>query len=151
MANQVLEKYGTATAITITLGGLANSAARQGTVVDNTTTRFSKVLVAASIKTGTSPTGNTLVSLYLIRDDGTIRTDAAGASDAAITPVNAQTIGTLTTKASPSTGDVLADLFVVYDPGPKWTVAVLNGTGVSLDATNGNHVIEFTGVNPEIQ
>jgi hypothetical protein len=152
MANLVLEKFGTATAITITLGSLANSGSRQGTIVDNTTNRYSKVEIAASIKMGSSPGGSTLVTLYLIRDDGTgTRTDSAGASDAAITLLNAQTIGTLSTKVSPSTGDVLSDLFVVYDPGPKWTIAVLNGTGVSLDSTNANHVVEYTGINPEIQ
>lgn len=153
MANEILSKFGSTTAITISLGGLASGSARQGTIVDNTSNKFPRVKVAASIKLGTSPTANTLISLYLISDDngsGPIRTDGAGASDAAITLRNAQAFGTLTTGGSPSTGDVLADVFTIDEPGAKWTVAVLNGDTVSLDATNGNHVIEFYGVNPEI-
>jgi hypothetical protein len=150
----ILSQFGSATGITITLGSLASGSARQGTIVDNTGTKFPRVLLAASVKLGTSPTANTLVSLYLLRDDtgsGPIRTDGAGASDAAITVLNAQLIGTLRSGGSPSTGDVLSDVFAVDEPGPKWTVAALNGTGVALDATNGNHTIEFIGVNPQLQ
>ena len=155
MPNSVLTRFAAASPITITLGGLANGSGRQGTLVDNTTTGYSRVTVGASIKLGTSPTANTLVSLYLIRGDnaGTpIRTDGAGASDAAIALKNAQSIGTLSTGASPATGDVLSDLFdVPFVPGPKWTVAVLNGTGVALDATSGNHVVSFVGAYDEVQ
>jgi hypothetical protein len=154
MPNAILDKFSAATTITIALGSLANGSARQGTVVDNTTTRYPKVLVAASIKLGTSPAANALISLYLIRDDngsGPIRTDGAGASDAGIALNNAQYIGTLSTGGGPSTGDVIADVFAVDSPGPKWTVAVSNGSGVTLDATSGNHTVEFVGVEPEIQ
>ena len=154
MANAILSKYASTTAITISLGSLANGSARQGTIVDNTSTRYPEVLVALSIKLGTSPTANTLVSLYLIRDDagsGPIRTDGAGASDASIALKNAQCLGTLSTGGSPSTGDVLADVFPIEEPGPKWTVAVLNGTGVALDSTGGNHTVEFVGIEPEVQ
>jgi hypothetical protein len=153
MSTTVSELYTAPSAITISLGGLVNGSARQGTIVDNTTTGYPSIMVGASIKLGTSPTANTLILLYLIRDDGAasapIRTDGAGASDAAITLKNAEVIGSLSTGASPATGDVLADLFPVDDPGPKFTVAVSNTSGVALDATNGNHKVEFVGINPK--
>jgi len=143
--------FGSSTALTITLASLANSTAgvgRQSTIVDNTTNAYTAVWVACNIKCGTSPTSNANVYIYLIRDDnnGTnIRSDGAGASDAALTVLNAQLIGTLKTGASAATGDVLKDIFYVPAPGPKWGIAIVNSTGVALDATGGNHVINYVG------
>ena len=156
MPNEIKSKFGNPTAITITLASLASSTSgvgRQGTIIDNTSDRFFKVEVTASIKLGTSPSTNTAVYIYLIRSDNSgsnHRTDQAGTSDAALTVVNAQVIGILG-KASPSTGDVLSDSWTVEDPGPKWTVAVVNSSGASLDSTGGNHYVGFVGINPEVQ
>lgn len=145
------EIFGASTALTITLGGLASSTAgvgRQSTIVDNTTNAYVAAWIACNIKCGTSPNSNALVYVYLIRDDnnGTnIRDDGAGASDAGLTVLNAQLIGTLTTKSSAATGDVLKGIFYVPNLGPKWGIAIVNSTGVALDATNGNHVINYVG------
>jgi hypothetical protein len=149
MTTAILPKMSTPAALTITLGGLTNGSSRQSTLIDNSTTRYSRIYIYPSIKMGTSPTVNTLVSLYLLRSDGTYATDLAGASDAAITLQNAQTFGTLVTTAT--TGVVLQDCFMIPDPGLKWGIAVQNGTGVSLDATSANHVINWVGEYPEIQ
>ena len=147
----ILPKRSAPAALTITLASLASGSARQASIVDNSTTRYQRIYLAAKLKLGTSPTANTLVSLYLIRSDGTITTDGAGSSDAAITLKNAQTLGTLSTGGSPATSDTLTDVFVVENPGPQWTVAVLNSTGAALDATAGNHLIEWVGEYLEIQ
>lgn len=157
MANVVLDKYASVVALTITLGSLATSTTgvgRQSTIVDNTTNRYQDILLSVSIKQGTSPTGNKSVQIYLIRDnnDGTaILDDNAGVSDAALTVLNAPLIGTLINKSSPSTGDVLAGNFLITRPGPKWGIAIVHDTGVNLDSTNGNHVVSYIGLNPEIQ
>jgi len=154
MPTSILPKFSASSAITITLGGLAHNAARQGTIVDNSATRHERVILHCKAKLGTSPTANGYVGVYLIRDDdgGTpIRDDNAGSSDAAITLKNARLIGSLLSGPSPATGDVLSRSFVVDDPGPKWTVAVLNASGVALDATGSNHAITFVGVSPEVQ
>lgn len=143
--------FAASTALTITLGSLANSTAgvgRQSTIVDNTSNAYTAIWLACNIKMGTSPSNNALVYVYLIRDDnnGTnIRDDAAGASDAALTVLNATLIGTLTTKAAAATGDVLKALFYIPNPGPKWGIAIVNSTGVALDSTNGSHVINYVG------
>ena len=50
-----------------------------------------------------------------------------------------------------ATGDLMQEGFVIEDPGPKWTVAVVHDTVAALDATNGNHVVEYVGINPEAQ
>jgi hypothetical protein len=143
--------FGASTSFTITLGSLASSTAgvgRQSTIVDNTSTAYTAVWIAVNVKMGTTPNSNALVYIYLIRDDnnGTnIRDDGAGASDAGLTVLNAPLIGTLTTKSSAATGDVLKGIFYVQAPGPKFGIAVVNATGVALDATNGNHVINYVG------
>lgn len=153
MANEIKEKFGTATALTITVASLANASARQSDVVDNSTLRARAVLIYAKIKLGTSPTSNKGVFFYLIRDDGVtnFRTDNAGASDAAITIKNARQVGALATGSSAATGDTLYGSFLIEDPGPKWALAVYNDTGATLDATAGNHSIEYVSVLPEVQ
>lgn len=138
---------------TITLGSLANGSGRQGTLVDNTTNLAIGAYISVSIKLGTSPTANTTVSIYLIRSDNNttaIEDDGAGASDAAWTQKNAVPIMILTTGGSPATGDVLKGVVYVPNLGPKFTVGVVNNSGVALDATNGNHVISYIGVTETI-
>jgi hypothetical protein len=154
MPSEIKDKFGSSTAFTITLASLANGSARQSTIVDNTTDRFSRVIVYTKIKQGTSPTGNKTVTAYLLRDDnnGTNhRTDGAGASDAVITILNATLIGIMNNKSSPTTGDVLYGEFIIDNPGPKWGIAIQNDTGVSLDSTGSNHWARFVGINPEAQ
>lgn len=154
MPSEIKDKFGSSTALSITLASLANGSARQSTIVDNTTDRFSRVIVYAKVKQGTSPTGNKTVTAYLLRDDnnGTNhRTDGAGSSDAAITVLNAQLIGIMNNKSSPSTGDVLYGEFTIDNPGPKWGIAIQNDTGVNLDSTGSNHWVRFVGINPEAQ
>ena len=156
MATPILPKFSAPIPLTITLASLANSSggsARQSTIFDNTTTRFQRITVFLKTKLGTTPTAGYL-GLYLIRDDGSgtpLRDDNAGASDAAITLLNAWQFGSIVTKAAPATGDILQASFVVENPGPKFALGVLNSTGVALDATAGNHVLEFVGEYPEIQ
>lgn len=148
--------YNAPAAITITLASLATSTAgvgRQGTVIDNTTTRFNRVEISASIKLGTSPVSNTAVYLYIIRsnNDGTaILDDIAGASDAAWTQKAAQVIGVLPTGPAAATGNVLSGNFIVNDIGAKWTVGVVNSSGVNLDSTGGNHVVSWNGMTIDI-
>lgn len=154
MANNIETEFGTATAFTITIASLASSTAgvgRQSTMIDNTTSRYSRLLVYVKFKQGTSPTGNRTVQVFLVRGDGTRRSDAAGASDAAITILNSQPIMTLSNKSSPSTGDVLEGWCVVDDPGPEFGIAIVHDTGVNADSTGGNHSAYYVGMNPEVQ
>jgi hypothetical protein len=148
--------YNAPAAFTITLASLASSTAgvgRQSTEIDNTTNKFNRIEVSASIKLGTSPSSNAAVYLYLIRNnnDGTpIRDDGASASDAAWTQKAAQLIGVLPTGPSAATGDVLRGNFIINDPGAKWSVGVVNSSGVALDSTGGNHVMSWNGMTIDI-
>lgn len=148
--------YNAPAALTITLASLANSTAgvgRQSTEIDNTTNRFNRLEISASIKLGTSPTSSAAVYLYLVRNnnDGTpIRDDGAGASDAAWTQKAAQLVGVLPTGPSAATGDTLKGNFIVTDVGAKWSIGVVNSSGAALDSTGGNHVISYNGITIDI-
>lgn len=154
MPNAILSKFATRATLTISLNSLATSTAgvgRQSTLVDNSATRYSRIILSASIKLGTSPTGNRAVYVYLIRGNGTERADGAGPTDAGITVVNAELLGVMASKSSPATGDVLVGAFLIEEPGPEWGIAIVHDTGVNLDSTGGNHVLSYVGVNPEVQ
>jgi hypothetical protein len=157
MASEVKELYSSAAALTISLESLASSTTgvgRQATVVDNSTTRYGRIKVSASIKLGTSPTASTAVIVYQISSDaaGTpIRTDGAGASNAAWTRKSAPAIFVLPTGPAPSTGDVLSGEGYFDTPGPGWAVGVVNATGASLNSTTANHVVNWISADPESQ
>lgn len=159
MANEIKSKTSAPTSLTITLASLATDAGgkvgRQSTMVDNSTNQYQVVRVFLRVKLGTSPTGSRAVYVYAIHsdDDATtpLRSDAAGASDAALTVKSAKLIGVLPTGASPSTGDNLEGEFEIIEPGDEWGIAVAHDTGVNLDSTEGNHIKRFVGILPEIQ
>jgi len=157
MANEIKDKFGTSSALSITLASLANSSGRQSTLVDNSSVRYQDVLVFVNVKNSSSaaPNSYSTVEVYLIRSDNDATTehrdDGAGTSDAALTPLNAQLIGALRNKGSPSAGDVLKGSFIVHRPGPEWGIAIFNRTGQSLDSTGSNHWVRYVGVNTEVQ
>jgi hypothetical protein len=152
MASEIKAKFGTETALTITLTSLASSTAgvgRQSTMVDNTTTRYQKVHVYVKVKTGTSPTASKGIYAYLIRADKAsspdVITDNAGASDAALTVVSAQQVGGAAT--TNVTGVTYSFDFTIHNPGPSWGIAIVHDTGVNTDASVGS--IYWVGENPE--
>jgi len=155
VAGDLKQKFGTSgQAFTITIASLANASARQSTAIDNTTDLFNEVLVFLKIKTGASGTATTgYLNVYVYGSvDGSIRTENAGASDAAITltsPTNALWIGTISAVANATT----------YYAGPfsvskafngvipaSWGIIIENRTGGTLDTTGGNHSALYQGV-----
>lgn len=154
MANEVKDKFTTSAALTITLAGLADTNARQSTLVDNATTKYQDLLVYVKATVGTGPLANSFVEVYAIRgdDDATTEhlTDGAGASDAAITIKNAQLLGvvrvTAVTDNLPYYGE-----FLFHRPGPTWGIAIKNESDSTLHATGSNHWARWIGLNPEVQ
>lgn len=154
MANEIRTKFDAVATFTITLASLASGSARQSSILTNANNRGAAVIYLKIRSGAGAPAAGTIYELYLIRDDGvtTLRTDNAGAADAAITIVNAQLIGTLvvTNNANTNfTGDF--DTAPLGPLGPKWGIAVKNSTDQALDATEANHVKEFAYYLPEIQ
>lgn len=159
MANVKLE-FGTSTALTITLASLAQAAARESTVVDNTSNKFLDAIVNVNIKlqTGT-PGSDKCVYIYAYgSEDGTNYTDNATGSDAAVTmraPTNLKLIGVIST---PDSGGL------TYKSGPmsvasafggilprKWGIVVENKSNVTFSATEGDHSKTYTGVYQTIE
>lgn len=154
----VKELLATPTAMTITLASLANStsgAGQQSTLVDNTTNLYLSAQISVKITVGTTPTANSLIYIYLIRQDnnGTpIADDGAGTTNAAITITNAPLLGTLLVPAATSNVAYqrIFDTTFLGTLPPKWGIAVVNSSGVALNSTAGNHVVTYIGYNATV-
>lgn len=153
MANEIKAKIGTNQTLTITLASLASSTTgvgRQSTIVDNTTNLYQTIHIYCKVTVGTTPTAGKNIYVYFLRSNGTLRTDGAGASDAAHTRVNARLLGPIAVPAATSDTAYYGE-FVVRNPGKEWGITIVQDTGVALNATAGNHSIAWNGENPEIQ
>jgi hypothetical protein len=90
--------------------------------------------------------------VYLLRNDGTIADDGAGASDAAITIENAPLLGTIVLTATTA-----KNFYGVFDTGPlgplgsSWGVAIKNSSGQAISSTEADHAVRYTYVDPEVQ
>ncbi len=153
--NLVLEKFAASTAMTITLNALASSTAgvgRQSTLLDNSTVKHRRAIVYFMVTLGTSPTANKSVQFYLLRGDANAtpsRTDAAGASDAALKLKNA-TCCFVEQNPTAVPGEVVQGEFVVENLGPEWGIAVVHDTAVNLKAST-DHWVRYVYVDDDIQ
>lgn len=157
MANKINRKiFLPSTAFVITIAGLASSVVgvgQQSDIVDNTVLLADLLELYVKIRLGTSPTAGE-VEVYLIADDNHAtnhRSDGAGPSNAGITILNAPFVGSISTKASPSTGDDIYGEFKVLNPPPKFGIALVHNTVVTLDATLEDHWARYVLRGPEVQ
>jgi hypothetical protein len=152
MASEIRTALDARGTFTITLASLANGSARQSDMISNASERPA-ALVALGIKSsGTGPTAGTVYEVYLLRGDGTIRDDGAGASDAAITIENAPLLGTIV--VTNSTNKVFYGIFDTAPLGPlglSWGIAVKNSSGQALNTTESDHIKGYTYYTPESQ
>jgi hypothetical protein len=150
--NAIKSNYGAVGTLNITVAALASSTAgvgRQSDLVDNTVNLYRSALIAAQITAGSVTTAGNLISLYLIRSDGTlIRDDGAGTGDAAFTQKNAGLLGYILV---PELGTAVQykavfDTSIYGNLGPQWGVAVVHSLGNNLHATGGSHSITYKGI-----
>jgi hypothetical protein len=152
----IKEKFGSnGQAITITVASLTNTSARASTVIDNSTTLFLDALVFLKLKSGassTTPTGTIRVYAYATVDGGTLYTEGASGSDAALTlvsPTNLVLLGVINMVANATTyygGPFsVAQAFGGVLP-EKWGIVIENQSGGTLDSTGANHLAEYEGV-----
>lgn len=157
MPSAILVKFLAAVEPAISLASLGNGAGRISAVVDNSVVRASRGILAVKIKTGTTPTNNSAVRFYLIRqtNDGVNNVKGGGGAlgdlDAAVTaePMNAPLCGEII--VSSTTGASYAELYMVYDPGPKFSVVVWNASGVSLNVTPDTPAVQWLPIADEAQ
>lgn len=145
--SQQKDTFAAPVAFTITLASLANSTSgvgRQSTLVTSNVAR--SALIAVKFTVGTSPTANTLVYVYLLRGDGTLTDDGAGASDAGLTVKNAPLLGTIlcTATSSDTAYYGIFDTKFLGSLGPTFGIGVVNSTGATANATGGNFTAEYT-------
>src|SRR4051812_6768798 len=147
--------FGTRAALTITLASLGNGTYREATEVDNSTELAVDGILHGVITTGTSPTNTNPITVYVAGSDGTTaRLGNMTGTDSTITPAGEQTQfeiarvisvdGTSNHSYEFYVGSIAA-LFGGVMP-KKFSVIVLNGSGVALNATGGNHSIAYTPV-----
>jgi hypothetical protein len=154
MANQIQTKFDAVETFTITLAGLAANASRQSTIVANANNRAAAIIYLY-LKTGAAaPSAGTCYFIHLLRDDGVTnyRTDNAGAADAAITINNAPLLGTIVVTNSANTvfwGDF--DTSPLGPLGPKWGIAIDNGTDQAANGVEASFLKEYAYYYPEIQ
>ena len=147
--------YASAATVTLTLTSLGDGSWRQSTVVDNQSNLFVDASLGGSVQTGTNPTVDTTIDIYLYGSyDGTNFTGGASGSDAAYTPDGEETlfvrIKTIVVDATSDQDYVwgpvsVRDAFGGHMPR-EWGVVVENNTGATLNATGTNNETQFTGI-----
>lgn len=140
--------------LTVTLASLASAAYREATEVDNSTAQAVDGFLTGKITTGTSPVAGT-ISIFVSASDGTAaRPGNLSGTDAVVTPASEQAQWELarvipTDATNNHTYEFaipgLAAIFGGMMPA-KFSVIVLNSSGVALNATGGNHEINYTPI-----
>lgn len=156
------EAYASSAAYTITLASLATSATliagRQSTTIDNTTNKYLEYMVGGRITNGTTPTVNTTIEVFAFGsvNDTPTYTDQFTGSDAdrSVTSVNVKQsavrlvdrliIDAVTDSVNWFGPVALSEVFGRRIPKfhGLW---VTHSTAVDLNATGGNHVLNYTG------
>lgn len=154
--------YAASSAMTITLASLASDnnllAGRESAAVDNSSNKYLDYLLAGKITTGTSPTVDTqiLVYVYGIANDTTYP-DVLDGTDSDETITNAGIRDSICKLAAVLTVTATSDVSYWFGPVSvaalfggtlplKWGVFVTHNTAVNLNATGGNHVLSITPV-----
>lgn len=160
MASETRTKDIAKAQFTVSLASLASStsAGQQSTLVDNSSNDRPAALVYFKTQVNATTSADGSITVYLIRGNdpssSNVRTDNAGASDAALTIRNATPIGSLFVPSGTTSSTVLAGDWDTspYGPlGPEWGIAVMNTTGQALHATSGNHYCGYVYYVPESQ
>jgi hypothetical protein len=152
-------------ALTLTLASLASDtsllAGRASTAVDNTSNLDIDHLVSGMITTGTSPTVSTKIEVWAYASMKTATgtptyPDSITGTDAnkSITSANVKApmlrlVAVLTVDATSNRGYYFGPVSIaqLFGGMPKfWGLFVVHNTAVALNATGGNHVIEYERV-----
>lgn len=166
MPSNILWKYGTSTTITAAIASLASDtnllAGIESSVIDNTSDGFEDIILSGKATTGTSPTASRQIEVLAVAwdsnawpdvFDGTTSSETITSSDiksaickaVAIMPTNNTSDRTYS-----FTGVSLKTVFGGVLPS-KIVLFVVHNTGVTLNATAGNHEFRYQGIYPQVQ
>ena len=148
--------YGSVGTVTITLASLASDtnlvAGRESTAIDNKDTdQAIDVLVGGIVTTGTSPTASRQIEIWCYGSyDDTNYSGSATGSDANLTPSEKSLMKLLTVIPTGSTSNVShkwGPFSVAQAHGGimpvLWGIYIVHNTGVALNATGGNHEVQY--------
>lgn len=162
----VTTNYASVAALTCSPASLATSATfvagRESTEVDNSSNKYVDAIVQGKITVGTTPTINTQIQIWVYAsfDDAPSSTNidvidgvdsaedfvTVGRRSAALKLGAAMDVTATTSDVSHFIAPFsVAQLFGGIMP-KFWGLFVTHNTGVNLNATGGNHILEFVGV-----
>ncbi|MES2339326.1 MAG: hypothetical protein V4537_14625 [Pseudomonadota bacterium] len=153
--------YASASTITCTLASLATSSGltvgRDATEIDNTTNLYLDAWISGKISVGTTPTANTRIEIWVIpRFNDSTYPDTFGSTDAGVTVTSraaALAAGKLlavidvdvnTSNRAYYFGNSLSNAGFLTHPA-KFNLWIVHNTGVNLNATGGNHELDYKG------
>ena len=149
------ENFSTSTTIPCTLAGLANAAARESAIVDNSTNLYDDAMFTLKFTlAGGSMASDKAVYVYFHgSEDGVVYTEPMTAADAGITLTTANnlTLGMVISCVSNTTGAYVktlgsvAQMFGGVLPR-KWGFIVQNQAGPAFNGTETNFQKSYTGV-----
>lgn len=153
MANEIRLKPIAKATFSMTVASLAASSGRQSTMLNNSS-NYPGALVYIILKSGTAPTADGTYDVYLLRGNDAAssdyRSDGAGASDAAWSPVNARLLGQIVVTNSANTP--FYGSFDTAELGPlgaEWGIGIRNSSDQALNASG--HYVGYRYYVPEIQ
>lgn len=166
MANSVLTKYGSTTAITAAVASLASDtnllAGLESSIIDNTSDGFDDVILSGKVTAGTSPTASRQIEVWAVAwdsngwpdvFDGTSSAETITSADiksAICKPVAIMPTSNTSDRAYYFTGVSAKQVFGGALPS-KFVLFVTHNTAVNLNATSGNHEFRYQGIYPEVQ
>lgn len=156
MPNAILTKTDAVQTFTLTLASLADGAGRQSTVIANSSNRPAAIVYLKIRAGAVAPTAGFTYDVYLIRSSSasspSYRSDGAGASDAALTQLNARLLGSIVVTAT-ANGYFYGEFDTSWAGplGPEWGIIVMNRSGQALSATEGDHYKAYVYYYPEVQ
>jgi len=155
--------YAATATITVAPENVASSttfvAGVESNVIDNTGNKYVDALVSGRWRSGTTPTANTSVLIYVfsVRDDTPNYPDVFDGTSSAETLTSAgvgrgflklAAIMDVDTNTTGRDYDVLFSVAQLFGGAMplKWGLFIAHNTGVNSDSTAGNHVWKYTGI-----
>jgi hypothetical protein len=156
-------KYATPATITISPASLATSstrtAGRESTAIDNGTNLYVDALVSGKITTGTTPTANKQIDIwvYAAHDETPTYPDVMDGTDSAETVTSENVRNSAMALAHSIRVDNTSDRTYWVNPFSvaalfggilprRWGLFIAHDTAVNLNSTAGNHEFKFTGL-----
>lgn len=154
MSHDILDDFGSATDLTITLASLAHISMRQSAQIAIGDPSEEKCLIHGKFKTGGGIGNPGQMEFYIARaNDGTpeLRDGGTGTSDAAYTGDRNQLEIVYNIQTEASGNQTYEFSFLIDPPGVDFVLVMRNRTQAALSSTAADHKIRYRLFTPQIQ